>query len=173
MAGWADVSVGVAKVAATAARLAEDLNSGGGGSRIAVFVEALSDLLGTPADAPLVALIKAIRRTDHFVVAESETSTWSTSYPLFAELKAGRTGLPLQPEPMEGDLILKATLPRVSRAEFPPGRGYFIRAGRPLGIQLPLTTPPSPGGPPPSAASSTNLPGVSPRASGSDRPGTD
>ena len=173
MAGWADVSVGVDQVAATAARLAEDLNSGGGRPRVAVFVEALSDLLGTPADAPLVALIKAVRRTDHFVVAESETSTWSTSYPLFAELKAGRTGLLLQPEPMEGDLILKATLPRISRAEFPPGRGYFIQAGRPLGIQLPLATAPSPGGPLPSAASSINLPGVSPRASGSDGPGTD
>lgn len=170
LAGWAGAAVGVDKVVAAAGQLAAELDAGGGGPRVAVFIEGLSDLLGTAADAPLVALIKTIRRTDHFVVAESETSTWSTSYPLFGELKAGRTGILLQPEPMEGELILKAALPRVSRAEFPPGRGYLVRAGRALGVQLPLATP----GPAPdantSAAPSTHLPELLLGGAGSDRP---
>ena len=47
-------------------------------------------------------------------------------------------GFLLQPESMEGDTILKTSLPRVSRADFPPGRGFFIARGKSMRVQLPL-----------------------------------
>ena len=51
---------------------------------------------------------------------------------------AGRHGLLLQPEQQDGDNVLRTTLPRVRRAEFPPGRGIYVRAGRNRTVQVAL-----------------------------------
>ena len=102
-----------------------------GSGRIAVLVESLGDFLSTPADSPLVDLVKAVKRSDHLLVAEAETSAWVSSWPLFAEIKNTRRGILLQPEPAEGETILRTSLPRVARSEFPPGRGYYV-AGAPV-----------------------------------------
>jgi S-DNA-T family DNA segregation ATPase FtsK/SpoIIIE len=107
------------------------------GTRIVVVVEQIGDLLGTAADAKMVELIKAIKRSDHLLIADSETSQWNSSWPLLSEVKAARTGILLQPDGLEGENILKTALPRVSRSEFPPGRGYFISRGRAARVQLP------------------------------------
>lgn len=103
-----------------------------------VVIESLADYLSTPADAPLVELIKAVRRSDHFLVAESETSTWASSWPLLAEMKSGRRGVLLQPEGLEGEQILRTSIPRANRSDFPVGRGYVIESGRAVLVQLPL-----------------------------------
>src|SRR5690606_29621920 len=59
------------------------------GHSIRAVVEGLSDFLSTPADMALIEMTKALKRGDHFVVAESETSTWQSSWPLLAEVKSG------------------------------------------------------------------------------------
>lgn len=106
------------------------------GGRIVVVIEGLADFLSTPADAPLVELIKALKRGDHFVLAESETSTWSSSWPLLAELKSTRRGFAIQPDQQEGDLLFRTSFPRAKRSEFPPGRGYLVQAGKVRRVQL-------------------------------------
>jgi S-DNA-T family DNA segregation ATPase FtsK/SpoIIIE len=87
---------------------------------------------------PLVELIKAVRRSDHFLLAEAETSAWGTSWPLLGEVKNGRRGVILQPESLEGDLLLKTPLPRMQRSEFPAGRAVYIAKGGFERVQLPL-----------------------------------
>jgi len=159
--GWADTATDPDAVAALARTLRDEVAATDAGTpsagRIAVLVESLGDFLSTPADSPLVDLIKAVKRSDHLLVAEAETSAWVSSWPLFAEVKNTRRGILLQPEPAEGETILRTSLPRVARSEFPPGRGYYV-AGTPVRIQLPLpgaaaSTPPAPAGPAPQAAS--------------------
>ena len=121
--------------------LARELSAGVGGEpvpHIAVFVEGFSDFLSTPADAALVELIKLIKRSDHFFVAEAETAGWGSSWPLLGEVKSARRGIILQPDPMDGDQIMRTPFPKVSRAEFPPGRGYLVRGGRVTRVQMPL-----------------------------------
>jgi S-DNA-T family DNA segregation ATPase FtsK/SpoIIIE len=107
-------------------------------TRMNILIESISDFLSGPADADLTALIKAAKRNDHFVVGESENSTWSQSWPLLMEFKAARRGFALQPEPHEGDLLFKTTFPRAKRSEFPEGRGNFVQAGKTRRIQLAL-----------------------------------
>jgi len=118
------------KVTELAAKPATDTN------RIAVFVEGISDFLSTPADAALIELFKTLKRGDHFVLGESETSTWSSSWPLLQELKSGRRGFALQLDQQEGDLLFRTAFPRAKRSEFPPGRGYFVQAGKVRRVQV-------------------------------------
>lgn len=106
--------------------------------KIIVVVEGLSDFLSSAADAPLVEMIKAIKRSDNLVIAEAEGGSWGSSWPLLAEIKNARTGLLLQPESMDGELILKTPLSRVTRSEFPPGRGFYVTRGRVVRVQLPM-----------------------------------
>ncbi|MDN4597348.1 FtsK/SpoIIIE domain-containing protein [Leifsonia virtsii] len=127
---------------ADAAELAKDLTTAIADpdteGRIAVFVESIGDFLQTPADSPIVELVRAVRRSDHLLVAEAETSAWGTSWPLLGEVKNGRRGLLLQPDSIEGDLLLKTPLPRLNRSEFPPGRGVLIQKGGFTRVQVPL-----------------------------------
>jgi S-DNA-T family DNA segregation ATPase FtsK/SpoIIIE len=114
--------------------------------RIAVIVEQIGDFLQTPADNPIVDLIRAIKRSDHFILAEAESSSWSSSWPLLGEFKNARRGLLLQPETIDGDIVLKTSLPRMQRAEFPEGRGVLVSGGKFVRIQLPLAHAPLPVG---------------------------
>jgi S-DNA-T family DNA segregation ATPase FtsK/SpoIIIE len=106
--------------------------------KLMVVIEGIGDFLSTPADAALTELIKAIKRSNHFLVAESEISAWNSSWPLLAEVKSARTGLLLQPETMEGEMVLRTAFPRASRADFPVGRGYFVARGKVVRVQLPI-----------------------------------
>lgn len=107
-------------------------------SHLTVVLESVSDFLSTPADAPLVEMVKAIKRSDHLLIAESESSTWAGFWPLFNEIRAARRGVLLQPETTEGDQILSTPFPRVSRREFPEGRGLYVDRGKVVRVQLPL-----------------------------------
>ncbi len=106
------------------------------GRRQVIVLESIADFLSTGADTDLAALIKAAKRNEHFVIAESETSSWSQSWPLLMEVKSARRGLALQPDQLEGDLLFKTAFPRARRSDFPPGRGYLVQAGRIRKIQL-------------------------------------
>lgn len=135
--GWA----GAATTPDDAAELARALTGAAlddPGTAVAVVIEGLSDFQSTPADAPLTELIKAIKRSGQFVLAESETSTWTSSWPIFGEIKSARRGVLLQPDTIEGDTIVRTSFPRVSRAEFPPGRGFYVQSGKVVRVQMPL-----------------------------------
>lgn len=106
------------------------------GRVLVVMIEGVADFLNTGADHELVALVKLLKRTGHFVVGESEASSWSQSWPLLMEFKSGRRGFLLQPEQSEGELLLRTSLPRIARSEFPPGRGYLVESGGARKVQV-------------------------------------
>jgi S-DNA-T family DNA segregation ATPase FtsK/SpoIIIE len=54
------------------------------------------------------------------------------------EVKAGRNGVLLQPDSLDGETIFKTSLPRTARADFSPGRGYYISRGKFTRIQVPV-----------------------------------
>jgi S-DNA-T family DNA segregation ATPase FtsK/SpoIIIE len=134
---WTTVSNGPEEAATWARDLVAAMAGGDGPSHV-IVIEALTDFLQTPADGPLVEVLKAAKRSGAWVIAENETSGWSASWPLIAEVRNGKKGVLLQPDALEGDLIFKAAFPRVPRTEFPAGRGYFVRGGRVVRVQLPL-----------------------------------
>lgn len=105
---------------------------------LVIVIESIGDLLNGPADMPLQDLIKACRAMDRFVVVEGETSSVGSSWPLLQAAKAGRYGIAMQPEQLDGDSLFKTGFPRISRAEFPQGRGMYVRSGRVARVQVPL-----------------------------------
>lgn len=105
---------------------------------LVLAVEGLSDLLSTPVDAPLVELVKKLRRNGHLVIGEQETSAWSSGWPLISEIRNQRHGIVLQPNPMDGDMLFKTDLPRIPRTDYPLGRGVYVRSGKQWTVQLPL-----------------------------------
>jgi S-DNA-T family DNA segregation ATPase FtsK/SpoIIIE len=135
---WTDTALTPSEAAELAKDLAVAVADADTEGRIAVFVESIGDFLQTPADSAIVELVRAARRSDHLVVAEAETSAWGSSWPLLGEVKNGRRGLLLQPDSIEGDLILKTPLPRLNRSEFPPGRGMYIHKGSFTRVQIPV-----------------------------------
>ena len=54
------------------------------------------------------------------------------------EIKSARRGILLQPEQMEGDLVLRTTFPRLARKDFPPGRGMYANRGALSRVQVPI-----------------------------------
>nr|WP_208382485.1 FtsK/SpoIIIE domain-containing protein [Microbacterium ulmi] len=107
-------------------------------SRCVAIVESIGDFLQTPADTPLVDMVRQFKREEHFVVAEAESSTWVSSWPLFGEFKNARRGLLLQPDQADGDVILKTSLTRAKRADFPEGRGVIVGGGKTRRVQVAL-----------------------------------
>lgn len=105
---------------------------------VALFVEFYPEYVGTPLEQPLQKLVQALRRGGHPIVAEGESTAWNSPWPLVMEVRNGRTGLLLQPDQPEGDTLLRTSLPRVRRADLPPGRGFWIRGGKAHKVQLPL-----------------------------------
>jgi len=138
---WDVVVTSPDEIAAAARDLVAAYAEGGDRARhTAVFVEGVSELVGTPADAALLELVRASKRSDHLLVAESDTATLGLMGALYAELRSSRRGILLQPEFTEGDLILKTTFPRAHRSEFPVGRGVAALRGRAVRVQMPLAS---------------------------------
>ncbi len=137
---WTDTATNPDAVAELAKRLTTEL-ANDDAPISTIVVESVSDFLSTPADAAIVALTKVAKRIGHLLIAESETTTWNSSFPLFGEIRSGRRGVLLQPESTEGDNILRTSFPRIARSEFPPGRGIYAANGRVQRVQLPLVAP--------------------------------
>ncbi len=105
-------------------------------SGIALIIEGITDFLGTAVDQDLGALVKALRRNDHFVIAENEISGLLPNWPLLMELKSARRGFVLQPDPQEAETLMRTGMPRVRRGDFPPGRGLLVQGGKTVRVQL-------------------------------------
>lgn len=137
--GWTEAAVTSDEAAELATSLLPELEVPPvDGLGVVLVVEGITDLLGGPAEQPLSQAVKAAKRNDHFVLAESETSTWGSSWPLVAEVRTGRRGLVLQPDHLDGDSLFRTPFPRMSRAEFPPGRGVVVQHGRLTRVQVPV-----------------------------------
>ncbi len=108
------------------------------GDRYMVVVESISDFASPPTDAALVELIKAVKRSDHLLIGEAETSAWTSGSLVYSEIRNARRGILLQPDSSEGDVVLRTTFPRSLRSEFPPGRGNWVAGGKVHRVQLPL-----------------------------------
>lgn len=136
--GWTATATTIEEAVELAKQLSAAVQDPDTEGRIAVFIESIGDFLQSPADAPIVDLVKQVKRSDHFLLGEAETAAWNASWPLFAEIKNARRGMLLQPDSIEGDILLKTPLPRAARSEFPPGRGMFVARGKATRVQLPL-----------------------------------
>lgn len=136
---WDLTATGPEQVAETARKLAGDLAAWHTtATPLLLVIENLPDFVQTEADLPLQELIRSCRSHGCFVVAEGETSQMMSSWPLLQAARSGRTGIVLQPEQIEGENLFKTSLPRMSRSQFPPGRGVYVRAGRSSRIQFAL-----------------------------------
>ncbi len=137
--GWTGASDSDEASTALLARIttALDAKSLAPGS-IAIFLESLAEFVGTPVEYDLEAVIKTALKREQFVVAESETSTWSQAYSLGSPLRAGRRGILVQPDDSDGDVLLNTPTGRIRRGSLPVGRGFLIGQGRARKLQVAL-----------------------------------
>ena len=147
LADWTEVAAGPDAITVLAARLLAELHAdqddrphdrphdellnGAHRGPIAVVIERVDDLAGTVAEPPLSGLIKACLDNGHFVVAEGETSFFSSNFGLPGLLKTSRSGLALQPDGIEGQTVFRSSFPAFNRADLPEGRGFLVQRGRP------------------------------------------
>ena len=134
---WERSAVGPPDVA----RLAEDLTAewtGGAPADEVVVIDGLGEFVNSDADYPLQDLLRVCRSHGLLVIAEGESSDVSGSWPLLQAVKASRTGIVLQPDQTDGDTLFRTSFPRMSRADFPVGRGMLVRAGRAVRVQVAL-----------------------------------
>lgn len=135
---WTDVAVGPEAVKDLAAQLREAVTDPDVDPGVVIVVESINEFLQSPADKPIQDLTKAVRSSDHLMLAEAETAAWIGAWPILSEVKNGRRGLLLQPSGPDGENILKMALPRAGKGEYPPGRGAWIERGRMVRVQLPF-----------------------------------
>jgi S-DNA-T family DNA segregation ATPase FtsK/SpoIIIE len=135
--GWDRRAVGAAEAAEVASELSASWADGGGGAEDWVVVlDGLGDFLNSDADYPLQDLLKVCRANGTLGVADGETSDVTGSWPLLQSIKAPRHGLVLQPDQTDGDTLFRVQFPRMSRADFPEGRGMYVRNGRAHRVQV-------------------------------------
>ena len=135
---WTQVAAGPDAIVALATRLQVSLQEGGPRRPVAVVIERVDDLAGTPAEACLSGLVKACIDNDHLVVAEGETMFFSSSFGLPGLVKTSRSGLALQPEGIEGQTVFRSGFPAFNRADMPHGRGFLVERGHPEMLQVAL-----------------------------------
>jgi S-DNA-T family DNA segregation ATPase FtsK/SpoIIIE len=120
--------------------LAERWKDGSAPGRPVAIVDGVGEFVSTEADQPLQALLRVCRANEIFVIADGETSDLQGSWPLLSMLKASRTGIALTPDQSDGDMIFRTAFPRVARADWPVGRGLFVRQGRVARVQVAMSS---------------------------------
>jgi len=141
LAGWTGVAVGGDDIAALSVCLQGELRGGAVTEPVTLVVERMDDLAGTAAESPLSGLLKACLEDGHFVVAEGETTFFSSSFGLPGLLKTSRSGLALQPDGVEGQTVFHSSFPAFNRVDQPEGRGFLVQHGRPEMVQVALPGP--------------------------------
>jgi S-DNA-T family DNA segregation ATPase FtsK/SpoIIIE len=136
---WTEVAAGADHIIALATRLQGELHDGTCRETMAVVVERVDDLAGTPAEPALSMLVKACLEHDRFVAAEGEAIFFSSSFGLPGLLKISRSGLALQPDGVEGQTIFRAGFPVFNPADQPQGRGFLVQRGRAEMLQVALS----------------------------------
>src|SRR6218665_3207561 len=103
-----------------------------------IVVENAGDFEGLPAEASIARLLKAARRADVPTIVEADTVTLTSVWQIHAELKTARSGIVLQPEETDGNSLFRVQFPRVTRADFPVGRGLLVENGQIRRVQVAL-----------------------------------
>ncbi len=145
---WADAACDAEEAEILAKRLTTivEQSAAGAPASMLIVIENTGDFEGSPAEAQVARLIKAARRARVPVLAEADTVTAQASWQVYAELKTARAGLVLQPEETDGLALFRTPFPRVTRSDFPVGRGILIDSGRLARVQVafPETIPEPP-----------------------------
>jgi S-DNA-T family DNA segregation ATPase FtsK/SpoIIIE len=106
------------------------------GLRPVLVIEELLKVLGRVDENGFDDLVGAVLAAGGMVVANGEISMLSRSYsPQVKSMQAHRSGLLLQPDPVDVDL-LKTSFPRSNVVEFVPGRAILAQGGRSSVIQV-------------------------------------
>jgi S-DNA-T family DNA segregation ATPase FtsK/SpoIIIE len=131
---WKSVAAGPQEAKRQAEALASRLRTPGR-SPTAVVIENVGEFASFTMDSEtseaLAELVRVCLAEDVFVVAEGEASTLGGKLGPLEPLKRGRYGLALGPDPNDGDRIFTTPFPpRLSRADFPLGRGLLVHSGR-------------------------------------------
>jgi S-DNA-T family DNA segregation ATPase FtsK/SpoIIIE len=108
------------------------------GPGLAIFIEAISDLINSPTESVLVDLLKMIKRNGHLAVSENDLAGWAASWPLITAARTDRRGIVMQPDAGDGDILFKVAFPRIKRSEYPAGRCIYVASGKQWTVQLPL-----------------------------------
>lgn len=103
-----------------------------------VFIEDAAKVGGWGDADRIGVLVQHVVDGGGVVLAEGETSTLSGTYGLMQVLKASRTGIVLVPDQYDGESLFKTPFPKLSRVDFPPGRGLYVRGGRARKVQVAL-----------------------------------
>lgn len=123
----------------TAVEDAADAVSGGGAVPLLVL-EGIGEFATSIIEMNLSSLVKRAGRGEVFFVVVGELSEWTTNFGLLGEIKAARRGVILQPETIDGEVVLKTPFPRLVRGELPVGRGILAHRGKTVRIQFPLVS---------------------------------
>ncbi len=135
---WTDTAIGPDETASMLTGLLPRLDEPADAPTFALVVENAPEFADSAADGVLTSYAVQARRGGHLLVSEGEASQWGGSWGLVGELKNPKAGLLLQPDQVDGDSVLKTALPRCKRTDFPAGRGFWVRNGRVVKVQLPL-----------------------------------
>lgn len=134
---WDRSAIGVEAAAALAEQLTAEWSAADPSGWVLVL-DGLGEFLNSDADYPLQDLLKVCRSADVFVIAEGETADVQGSWPLLQAVKSSRCGIVLQPDQVDGDSLFRTVFPRLSRADFPPGRGMYVKGGKAQRVQAAL-----------------------------------
>lgn len=105
---------------------------------VAVFVEHYPEFGASVAEMALHEAATLARRNGHPLFVEGEPGGFGGFQGFLSEVRQARTGLVLQPDQNDGDNLFRTPFPRVRRADFPPGRGLWVKGGRVAKVQLPM-----------------------------------
>jgi len=81
-------------------------------------------------------LVAAAAAAGWFVAGDGEANAMTSTYGLVPKLTGSRAGLCLVPDAYDGEGVFKTALPKFSRADFPPGRGFYVAGGRTVKVQV-------------------------------------
>lgn len=135
MVPWAGAAIDdeeIEKLAGEVTTAVQDASAPG----VAVFVEDVPSFLNGPSDYVLQEMLGACKTAGAFVVGEGESGSVNGSWPLLQLVRSGRQGIALQPDQTVGDFLFQTPFPRVARADFPPGRGMYVRGGKAFRVQV-------------------------------------
>ncbi|BDZ55490.1 hypothetical protein GCM10025870_25630 [Agromyces marinus] len=134
---WMRSATTVEEVKALARELVEVIGDATVPGRYLIAVENVTQFADSDAERALKELFQAVNRSDHFLVGDADVSNLSSGFGFVGDFKAGRRGIALKPDAYDGDSVFKTPFPKVKRADFPEGRGFFVQNGRVALVQLP------------------------------------
>ncbi len=134
-AAWIREARGDVEIADLARELTESITAAN--KPDAIVIEDFTSLTSYDITDALEPLLAVCKREGVMVISDGDTSSMTASQ-LYRPLVNARHGLVLQPDQFDGENLFKTPLPRVVRAEFPPGRGFYIRGGKTWRLQCAL-----------------------------------